>query len=154
VDAKLGRTGGTPLVYRLEGCSLWLDRAALAATGAPSPRRVLDIVRSELATTWKDVIAKTMGEGDHSPEARNSHVPGRSGDLFVIPRFGVLLSATGLGTSHGSPWEYDTHVPLIFWGGRVKARVFSAPTTPYDLAPTLASWLGVDLPDATGNRLR
>ena len=153
VNAKLGRAGGAPLVYRLEGCSLWLDRVALAAPGAPDPRRVLEIVRHELATTFKDAVAETMLPGDHAREARNSYVAGRSGDLFVVPRFGVLLNSSGLGTSHGSPWEYDAHVPMIFWGGGVRARVFSTPSTPYDAAPTLASWLGIELPDATGTRL-
>ncbi len=162
VNAKLERTAGAPLIFRFEGCSLWLDKVALAQPGAPDARRVLDIVRHELATTWKDAIEQTIvedgafpssGAGDLARDARNAYVPGRSGELFVIPRYGVLLSSTGLGTSHGSPWEYDTHVPLIFWGGGVKAHMISLATTPYDLAPTLASWLAIDLPDATGTRL-
>ena len=47
-------------------------------------------------------------------------------------------------------FDVDTNVPLIFWGGRFKAAVSNADTTPYDLAPTLAALLGVKLPDATG----
>jgi predicted AlkP superfamily pyrophosphatase or phosphodiesterase len=162
VDAKLGRTAGAPLIFRFESSSLWLDRVVLARPGAPDPKRVLEIVRDELATTWRDAIAQSIvedgafaggGLGDLARDARNAYVPGRSGDLFVLPRYGVLLSSTDVGTSHGSPWEYDTHVPLIFWGGGIKPRTVSIATTPYDLAPTLASWLHVELPDATGTRL-
>jgi hypothetical protein len=155
VNAKFGRTGGAPLVHRVEGCSLWLDRAALSLPGAPEARRVLGIVGRELAVTWKDAVERTVVEGGsmHDRDARNAYVPGRSGDLFIVPRYGVLFSATGLGTSHGTPWEYDTHVPLIFWGAGIKPRMVSSPTTPYDLAPTLAHLLCVRLPDATGTPL-
>ena len=164
VDAELKRpAGATPLVYRLEGCSLWLDRAALVAKGGASAKRVLAIVKRELATTWKDIVLQTFvvdgtfrerATDDIEMRAWNSRVPGRSGDLFVVPRYGVLVDPyDGKGSSHGTPWEYDTHVPMILWGGRIPPREITAPSTPYDLAPTLASWLGVDLPDATGNPL-
>ena len=163
VNAELKRTDATPLVYRLEGCSLWLDRAALAVKGAPDAKRVLAIARRELATTWKDVVLRTfVVDGAFSARiadqvvrrAWNARVPGRSGDLFVVPRYGVLVDPYGgTGSSHGTPWEYDTHVPMIFWGSGIAPRLMTAPSTPYDLAPTLGSWLGVDLPDATGTRI-
>ena len=164
VNAELKRAAGaTSLVYRFEGCSLWLDRAALAAKGAGSARRVLAIVRRELATTWKEVVLRTLVVDAPFPDrsanevvqrAWNARVSGRSGDLFVVPRNGFLVDPyDGKGSSHGTPWEYDTHVPLIFWGGGITPRMISTPSTPYDLAPTLGSWLGVDLPDATGTRI-
>jgi len=164
VNVELKRAGGaTPLVYRFEGCSLWLDRAALASTDAPSAKRVLAIVWRELATTWKDVVLRTLVVDGAFPDriaddlmrrAWNARVPGRSGDLFVVPRYGFLVDPyDGKGSSHGTPWEYDTHVPMIVWGGGIAPRTISTPSTPYDLAPTLGSWLGVDLPDATGTLL-
>jgi len=163
VNAELKRTDRTPLVYRLEGCSLWLDRAALAAKGAPDAKRVLAIVGRELATTWKHAVLRTFVVDGAFPvstadevvrRARNARFHGRSGDLFVVARYGVLVDPYGgTGSSHGTPWDYDTHVPMIFWGGGIAPRVISAPSTPYDLAPTLGSWLSVDLPDATGTSL-
>jgi len=161
VNAELNRpAGAAPLVYRLEGCSLWLDRATLAAKGSPGAKRVLAIVRRELATTWKREVLTTFivdgpfRERDTDEVVRrawNARVPGRSGDLFVVPRYGVLVDPyDGKGSSHGTPWEYDIHVPMVIWGGGVTPRVISTPSTPYDLAPTLASRLGVFLPDATG----
>jgi predicted AlkP superfamily pyrophosphatase or phosphodiesterase len=164
LDGELKRpAGATPLVYRLEGCSLWLDRTALGAPGAVSSKRVLTIVGRELATTWKNIVLQTFvvdgsfrdrDEDEIEMRAWNDRVPGRSGDLFVVPRYGVLVDPyDGKGSSHGSPWEYDTHVPMIVWGGGATPRVISAPSTPYDLAPTLAARLGVALPDATGTPL-
>jgi hypothetical protein len=163
VNANLKLEPAAHLVYRLEGCSLWLDRAALARPGAPDARRVLEIVEHELAATWKDVVLRTFVlddgihvlAGDEIEEwARNARVPGRSGDLFIVPRHGVLLDPYGgKGSSHGTPWDDDAHVPMIFWGAGVASRVIATPSTPYDLAPTLGSRLGVDLPDATGARI-
>lgn len=78
----------------------------------------------------------------------------RSGDVFLIPKPGVIQYADpGRGSMHGSPYEPDAHVPLIFWGGPAKAGTSSAPATPYDLAPTVGAWLGVPLPDATGRAI-
>lgn len=164
VSAELERApAAPPLVYRFEGCSLWLDRAALAMPGAPDAKRVLAIVRHRLSTTWKDVVLRTFVVDAATParsrdeivrRASHARVPGRSGDLFVVPRFGVLVDPyDGKGSSHGSPWEYDIHVPMIFWGGGVAPHLIASPSTPYDLAPTLGAWLGVELPDATGRSL-
>ena len=140
VDRELKRpAGAAPLVYRIEGCSLWLDRAALAAPRAPSFDRVLTIVRRELATTWKDVVLRTFvvdgAVRERTTEevemrAWNARFPGRSGDLFVVARYGVLVDPyDGKGSSHGTPWEYDTHVPMIFWGAGIAPRTITAPST-------------------------
>ena len=163
VDARLGLDGGAAPVYRLEGSFLWLDRAWLARPGAPDAAKVLAAVREELAATWKQAIERTIAVDDPFPtigddatlaRAWNALVPGRCGDLFVIPRPGVLIDPyDGTGTSHGTPWDYDTHVPLIYWGGGIASATLARPSTPYDIAPTVASWIRVALPQATGTRM-
>jgi hypothetical protein len=83
--------------------------------------------------------------------ARNDFDAARSGDAILIPRPGVLMHFDpGRGSGHGSHYEYDIHVPLIFWGYPFKAARSDAPTAPYDLAPTLARTIGLALPDAIG----
>jgi hypothetical protein len=82
---------------------------------------------------------------------RNDFDAERSGDVFLIPRPNVLFHwDPARGSHHGSHHDYDTNVPLIFWGGRFKPAVSKDDATPYDLAPTLAALLEVKLPDATG----
>ena len=55
------------------------------------------------------------------------------------------------GTNHGTHHDYDTHVPLVFWGTGVRAARVDAASTPYDLAPTLAAGARRStLPDAVG----
>lgn len=76
--------------------------------------------------------------------ARNDYFPSRSGDAVLIPRPGVLMHwDPGRGSGHGSHYEDNIHVPLIFWGGSLPVGGSDIPSTPYDLAPTLARLLGV-----------
>ncbi len=74
--------------------------------------------------------------------------PKRSGDLLlVLPRGYVNYSATG--STHGSPYPYDTHVPLLFYGKGISRGSLLRRTTIPDVAPTLAALLGVALPSGT-----
>ncbi len=81
----------------------------------------------------------------------NDFDPARSGDAVLVPRFGVMTHwDPGRGAMHGSHYDYDTHVPLVFWGGPFRPATLTRESTPYDLAPTLAALLGIELPDAVG----
>jgi predicted AlkP superfamily pyrophosphatase or phosphodiesterase len=83
--------------------------------------------------------------------------PTRSGDIYVvfepnrfINRFGKLEVAA----THGSPWRYDTYVPIVFAGMRVPARVVDRIVHTVDVASTLALLLGVKPPSgASGSPL-
>ena len=70
-----------------------------------------------------------------------------SPDAYVFLRPGVSPAwFKGKGTTHGSHHDYDTHVPLLYWGPGFEPGVSSAPSAPYDLAPTLARRLGLTFP--------
>jgi predicted AlkP superfamily pyrophosphatase or phosphodiesterase len=82
---------------------------------------------------------------------RNYH-PKRSGDIYLVFEPNVFINDfDGLivASTHGSPWRYDTFVPLIFAGAGLSAATLSRPVTPYDIAPTLAAYLGVKPPSGT-----
>jgi arylsulfatase A-like enzyme len=66
-----------------------------------------------------------------------------------------MFGAGNLGATHGSPYDYDTHVPLMLWGPRwVGAAALSARVGIVDLAPTLARFLKVASPaDSEGRPL-
>ncbi|MDH5175472.1 MAG: alkaline phosphatase family protein [Gammaproteobacteria bacterium] len=81
---------------------------------------------------------------------RNFH-PKRSGDIYVVFEPNVFINdfdGLTVASSHGSPWRYDTFVPVIFAGAKLKHATVSRPVTPYDVAPTLADYLGVKPPSA------
>jgi predicted AlkP superfamily pyrophosphatase or phosphodiesterase len=71
----------------------------------------------------------------------------RNGDLVAVPKpFWVFGEATPLATSHSTPYSYDTHVPVIFYGAGIKAGIFTTPSSPLDIAPTLSAILKIEQP--------
>ena len=80
-----------------------------------------------------------------------SHVPGRSGDLVVIPR--LYWSTSGNATGHGTGYDYDTRVPMILHGAGIRTGRYETAATPADIAPTLAFLTGVTLPRPDGRVL-
>ena len=80
---------------------------------------------------------------------RNQHVP-RSGDIYVIQEpYWFLFDEGPIPGMHGSPWRYDTHVPIIFAGPSIKAQKVHQRVHPVDVAPTLAGLLGMTPPAAS-----
>jgi arylsulfatase A-like enzyme len=56
---------------------------------------------------------------------------------------------------HGSPWRYDTHVPVIFTGPSIRAQRINRLVHPVDVAPTIAALLGMTPPSsAAGSPLK
>lgn len=70
----------------------------------------------------------------------------RSGDLAVVLEPGWFESGSIQGTTHGSPYTYDTHVPILFYGKGVKKGTSVQPHTITDIAPTLSMILNIKLP--------
>jgi len=89
----------------------------------------------------------------------NSYFDGRSGDLFIVPKPYWLMSSgrpdktRDRGTGHGTPYNYDQHVPVLLMGWGVEHGEFFGPITPADIAPTLASLCGVTLATRDGRVL-
>ena len=83
----------------------------------------------------------------------NGHVPGRPSGLLtragieMLLAEGVLTWSYPVGTGHGSPYHYDRHVPLIFYGAGIEAGTSSERVSVADVAPTLATLIGVSVPD-------
>jgi len=57
------------------------------------------------------------------------------------------------GTTHGSAFDYDTHVPVIFMGPGIKAGRFDETIAVNDIAPTLATLLGIATPSGSAGRV-
>lgn len=87
----------------------------------------------------------------HLRAAALSYYPGRSGDLLVVPSENWILA--GSGTTHGSWYAYDQHVPVILYGAHIRPGEHTEAASPADIAPTLASLVGVRLPSPDGHVL-
>ena len=75
----------------------------------------------------------------------------RSGDLEIILEPYWMRQATG--TTHGSPYNYDAHIPLILMGRNIKAGTYVGRIALNDLAPTLAALISVDAPAGSSGRV-
>jgi predicted AlkP superfamily pyrophosphatase or phosphodiesterase len=77
--------------------------------------------------------------------------PQRSGELFVMTEPYWMFAATG--STHGSPYWYDAHVPVIFMGPGIRPGTYSQSIAVNDVAPTLSEILGVDTPSGSSGRV-
>jgi predicted AlkP superfamily pyrophosphatase or phosphodiesterase len=125
-----------------------------------NPTLMASVLKSveELPGVARALRTDQLTESSRDPIVRSaalSYISGRSGDLMVVPKEYWFMNprAVATGTTHGSPYEYDTHVPVIFFGGGVKGGRSKANVTPADIAPTLADLAGVKLPMAEGRAL-
>ena len=81
---------------------------------------------------------------------QNGYNQKRSGDIFLVLRPGTI-NYSETGSTHGSPQIYDTHAPLLFYGKGIKKGSTVERTEIPDIAPTIATLLGIAFPNgATG----
>jgi hypothetical protein len=74
----------------------------------------------------------------------------RSGDLEILLDPYWIRGATG--TTHGTPYSYDSHIPLIFMGPGIKPGRYVRPVALNDLAPSLATLLDIETPSGSVGR--
>ena len=90
----------------------------------------------------QDEIGRAVSLGFYGP---------RYGDLLILQEPYYLFDATG--TSHGTPYGYDNHVPVIFLGPGIKPGRYANRIAVNDVANTLSAILGVDAPEGSIGRI-
>jgi predicted AlkP superfamily pyrophosphatase or phosphodiesterase len=153
-------TEGKPLIQKVEDNQVYLQhdhpafRGEHHAAGGPSDkfRFAQALVRDWLLAQPYVVAARTRdeltggGEGKLNQQLHRAFHPRRSGDvLYVLAPYCVPGSR---GTTHGSPWQYDTHVPCLLLGRGIARGTFDRAVSPACLASTVAELVGVDYPSA------
>jgi predicted AlkP superfamily pyrophosphatase or phosphodiesterase len=78
----------------------------------------------------------------------NGYTPQRSGDLMLVTKSGVV-DGFPTGTSHGVLYNYDAHIPFLLVGNGIKHIAFNGPTFMTDIAPTISTLLGVQMPSGS-----
>src|SRR5688572_13481960 len=154
IDEVLARElGGGPYrtrviyndVYFNEGVYLQLTQNAKAMDAVLSTIRKVEGV-------WRVYRKEELSAADpFTRQSALSHYEGRSGDLKVLARAYWIYSTST--TTHGTGHGYDTRVPVLLFGYGIKAGEYLQPSSPIDLAPTLAFLSGITLPDAMGRVL-
>ena len=110
------------------------------------------------AQTRRDLMAGRITESPVQNQIRRSFHPTRSGNIHMVPEQYWFLHSTeeaeqmGIGSIaaiHGSPWTYDTFVPIFFAGHDLPAQVIRRRVAPTDIAATITAYLGVKAPSGS-----
>ena len=94
-------------------------------------------------TNFTEGILKTLQKGYNQK---------LSGDVLLIP-YPATLASKRTGTSHGSGYFYDTHVPILFYGNGIKKGSSAKRYEIIDIAPTIANLLDIEAPNASTGKI-
>jgi len=77
----------------------------------------------------------------------NGFNPQRSGDMFIVTKSGYM-DGSPTGTNHGVLYNYDAHIPLLWYGNGIKKGQVNSVNYMTDIAPTITTLLGIQMPSA------
>lgn len=126
------------------------SRAAMEQVAAATLRQMPNVAR----VYTRSELESPLFAGDRIDQrVRNGFNTLNSGDVIVVHEPGWMNRPAG--TTHGSPYNFDSHVPLIFWGHSSLIRPGRYPTQAaiHDIAPTLATLLGIATPSGSIGRV-
>ena len=107
----------------------------------------------EKVYTREDLSGTASSSDPFLPLFRNAFYAPRSPHLTVLLKKYLYLSSLVGGTGHGTAYDYDRHVPVVFMGAGVKPGTYKEACGPEDIAPTLALMLKLEFPREQDSRL-
>jgi hypothetical protein len=128
----------------------WLDPDAFTAVHLNERDAEKTVGEAMKQAGLRDYYTKSQlaeGEAPATPIGRkflNSYSP--EGSWYVMGVPDIYTVGAPRGTDHGTPYSYDTHVPLAFYGLPFQPGTYRTSVEPVDLATTLASLLGINAP--------
>ena len=96
----------------------------------------------------RDDLQKLTPERTSTNLTLNGYNPARSGDIAITLLPGYLSGFLTKGTTHGAPYNYDTHIPMLYYGWHVPKQTVNTPVYVVDIAATIADLLKIQEPDA------
>jgi predicted AlkP superfamily pyrophosphatase or phosphodiesterase len=125
-----------------------LDMAEVQKVAADAIRAQPHIAR---VYTRSQLEHGALGQDPVDTRVRKGFNLQRSPDIFTVTDPYYMFAATG--TTHGSPYDYDTHVPVIFLGSaRIRPGSYAGTIGVEDIAPTLATLLAIETPSGNMGR--
>src|SRR5690606_22462420 len=148
-----------PWTQGLVDVNYYLDLDVLRAKGIPAARAE-EIVAPALrrqpgiyaASTRTQLLEGRLPDHDIARRIARSFDPKVSGDVMIVAD-PFWMSGGGTGTTHGSPYTYDTAVPVIFAGFGARPGRYTERASTLDIAPTLADLLGIVQPSGSEGRI-
>jgi predicted AlkP superfamily pyrophosphatase or phosphodiesterase len=148
------RFGGSHWVLYSSEAGIYLnlptgvDPGAAEAVAAAVLRSQPHIAR---VYTRAQLMNDAVQSDDVGTALRNGFNAERSGSLVMVLEPYWILAAAG--ATHGSPYDYDSHVPMLFLGPRIKPGRYDVNVAPNDIAPTLATILDIETPSGSSGRV-
>jgi predicted AlkP superfamily pyrophosphatase or phosphodiesterase len=116
---------------------------------------LLSVPQAHVARVFtRDQLARGVAGDAVSRAMINGFYPPRSGDIIVLfEPYYMLFSKLPTRATHSTPYNYDTHVPVIFFGAGIKPGWRSDNIQVNDIAPTLAALMDVEIPSGAFGRV-
>ncbi|MDQ3478733.1 MAG: alkaline phosphatase family protein [Pseudomonadota bacterium] len=153
IGAKLGLAGPV-LLGGLSG-DVYIDRKLSAAQQARARTEAAAMFRAhpQVAAVFTAEELERAPIPSASPDrwslierVRASFHSGRSGDLIVVPKERITpidVPEPGYVATHGTPWDYDRRIPILFWRPGMSASERPEAVGTVDIMPTIASMIGM-----------
>jgi arylsulfatase A-like enzyme len=158
LEARFGAQNG--IVARYSAPDFYFDLEAMARRGwarrdgeAVAEKALLDTGLVEKVYTHERLLGNPPQGDPYFALMRRSFYEPRSPHLTVLLKDWTYMSDRPGGTGHGTPYEHDRHVPVVFLGSTVKPGTYAAACGPEDIAPTLAALLHLDYPLQDADRV-
>ncbi len=139
----------SPDLFRYD---LYLNHSLIEEKKLSQSDIVQDVVKElgkckmiEKVWTVDELLSEEETANMFQEQFQKSFHQGRSGDFLIQLKYRHLHSLIR-GTGHGSPYEYDTHVPILLFGPGIPVTTVTERISNVDIAPTVASLLGIPYP--------
>jgi predicted AlkP superfamily pyrophosphatase or phosphodiesterase len=146
--------GNIDLLVGEENSQLYFNHNLMEKMGIDA-KKLFDVVRksyqkqagfSELINL-KDIQSANLN-AQYTQLIINGYHPARSGDFMILLKPSWFMGSQ-TGTTHSTLYSYDTHVPLLFYGWKVKPAEIIKRTSISDISVTLANWLHIMEPSGS-----
>ena len=146
------------IIDNIDNNQIYLNKENILSSGIREKDVIIELVRilksfdfiSEVYSS--DYILNSTKLEGYEELIQNGFHEKRSGDIAIVLKPNVIFY-DGKGTTHGSGYNYDTHVPLIFFGCGIRNGETSKNTEIPDIAPTISDLLGFEMKNSTGKIL-
>lgn len=150
LSSKFGATKASDFMSSLDYPMIWLNEEAFSAAHVKEEDAERAMGEALKQAGLRGYFTRSQLAGGAVPDTElghrylNSYSPTGGWYVMAIPAPYTIGSIKG--TDHSSPYSYDTHVPLAFYGLPFQLGAFRTHAEPVDLATTFASLLGINMP--------
>lgn len=153
VANRVGKTYGIDTVVRFfyrPYLYLNTEKITTAKIELKTIEHAIALALNELNGVALAVTSDALDKNYSNPvykQIRNNHHSSRSGNIYLVQEpYWFLFEKSAIAAMHGSPYRYDTHVPIIFMGPEIIPQKIYRTVHPVDVVPTLSELLNITPP--------